>query len=335
MIECIFTVDYELYGNGQGSLAQLVYEPAEALKRVFDRAGAKFVVFVEVAELEKIAMAQTDPAIRNVERQIREFHVQGFEIALHLHSQWCDASNQEGNWKLNYSEYNLCTMPKARIAEIVDRSLAWLRGVLGVPEFTPLSFRAGNWLFQPTATAAEVLSERGIRIDSSVFKGGLFHRHNLDYRPASRNGYYWNFEQDVSRADDNGAMLEVPIYTRMVPFWRMLTGKRARLQGKSNRAARQTQSPNAPGRMSRFRDYLRFRYPLKFDFCRMTLAELIEMVESVIQEGRQGPGTVRPLVAIGHTKDLVDVETVQAFLGYLKERRIAVSTLREVYPKCR
>ena len=28
MIECIFTIDYEIYGNGEGSLQQLVYEPA-------------------------------------------------------------------------------------------------------------------------------------------------------------------------------------------------------------------------------------------------------------------------------------------------------------------
>ena len=31
MIECIFTLDYEIYGNGTGALKDLVYEPAERL----------------------------------------------------------------------------------------------------------------------------------------------------------------------------------------------------------------------------------------------------------------------------------------------------------------
>ena len=37
MVECIFTLDYEIYGNGSGSLADLVYEPGERLKAMFER----------------------------------------------------------------------------------------------------------------------------------------------------------------------------------------------------------------------------------------------------------------------------------------------------------
>src|SRR5579859_5633207 len=173
MIECIFTIDYELYGNGKGSLRELVYEPARQLKKLFDQVGAKFVVFVEAAEFEKIEAFHTDSCILNVKRQIREFHEQGFEIGLHLHPQWHHALFRNGEWVLDYGEYNLCQLQKERIAEIVESSIAYLRRVLGVPDFTPLSFRAGNWLFQPTRMASEVLAENGVKIDSSVFKGGL------------------------------------------------------------------------------------------------------------------------------------------------------------------
>ena len=182
MLECAFTIDYEIYGNGDGSLKELVLEPARQLKTIFDRAGAKFVVFVEAAELEKIENEQTDPAISEVKDQIREFYQEGFEIALHLHPQWCNARYQDNRWNLDYTEYNLCTLPEQRITEIVGRSIAYLRKVVDVPDFTPLSFRAGNWLFQPTATAARVLAKHGIKVDSSVFKGGRQHKHNLDYR---------------------------------------------------------------------------------------------------------------------------------------------------------
>ena len=63
MIECIFTVDYEIYGNGEGSLRELVLEPAEKLKIIFRKHNARFVVFVEAAELEIIGSERADQAI--------------------------------------------------------------------------------------------------------------------------------------------------------------------------------------------------------------------------------------------------------------------------------
>ena len=52
MIECVFTLDYEIFGNGTGSLQELMYEPTKALTALFDQHHARFVLFVEVAELE-------------------------------------------------------------------------------------------------------------------------------------------------------------------------------------------------------------------------------------------------------------------------------------------
>jgi hypothetical protein len=335
MIECVFTIDYEIYGNGQGSLRELVYEPAQKLMAVFEEWNVCFVNFVEVAELQKIEAGGTDEASADVRRQIREMFERGFEIALHLHPQWCKASFQGGTWLLDYSEYNLCNLPRRRIAEIVEGAVAYLRSVVGVEDYTPISFRAGNWLLQPSACAAAVLAENGIRIDSSVFKGGLQHGYGLDYRPARRNDYFWNFRDDVNAEDSRGTLLEIPIHTEMVPFWRMITRKRLGLQQKSNAATHKVNGLKKRQRLNRIRDHLRFRYPLKFDFCRMTLDELKDTVDHVIRKDRESPASFKPLVAIGHTKDLEDFETVKAFLAYLRDKGIKVSTFQNIHNKCR
>src|SRR5262249_42572650 len=141
----------------------------------FQSAGVKFVNFVEALEFEQIERSQSDSASGDVRRQIRQLHDAGHEIALHLHPQWANARHRDGSWELDYAEYNLCTLPQERIRQIVDRAITWLRDVLGDSTFSPLSFRAGNWLFQPTKAAAEVLSSFGVKVDSSVFKGGLQH----------------------------------------------------------------------------------------------------------------------------------------------------------------
>ena len=328
MIQCIFTIDYEIYGNGQGSLKELVYDPAQGLKRIFDEAEAKFVVFVEAAELERIDTLCTDSAIADVKRQVKKFHEEGFEIALHLHPQWCNAQYRNSKWELDYTEYNLCTLSNERIAEIVSRSIAYLRKILDRPDFSPLSFRAGNWLLQPTAPLARELTKNGVKIDSSVFKGGR--RHKLDYRRAMENGSHWMFSDDVTIPDPHGQLLEIPIYTTMVPFWEMVTSKRLHLQHKSMLGGRTFRD-----RLSRCIDLMQFKHPLKFDFCRMTLDELIKVVETLLREDKLSPEVFKPIVAIGHTKDLVDFDTIESFLSYLRRKGISISTLEEAAKKCR
>jgi len=330
VIECIFTLDYEIYGNGTGSLEEQVYAPAERLREIFGKWQAPFVNFVEVAELERIETARTDPAIDAVKRQVRELGLEGHETALHLHPQWYNARYDNGRWLLDYAEYNLCTLPPTRIAEIVTRSLAYLRTILHEPDFTPLSFRAGNWLFQPTRDAASILGAHGIRIDSSVFKGGVQRNHGLDYRRAARNGHFWPFDSDVNERAPNGRWLEVPIHTDMVPIWKILTGKRMSLGngfGGSDQRGRR--------RLNRAFDFMRIRYPRKFDFCRMTLDELRAVIEASLRSDRNEPDVFRPLVAIGHTKDLIDPQTVDDFLAFLHDKAIPVSTFARSAAKFR
>src|SRR3954470_8290028 len=115
MIECIFTIDYEIYGDGRGSLGELIYEPTEKLISVFLQAGARFVTFVEAAELEVIKMNRTDPHLELIEQQIRILRGSGFEVGLHLHPQWYNAVWKNGEWILDESEYNLCTLTSERI----------------------------------------------------------------------------------------------------------------------------------------------------------------------------------------------------------------------------
>jgi hypothetical protein len=65
----------------------------------------------------------------------------------------------------------------------------------------------------------------------------------------------------------------------------------------------------------------------------MTLSELTWMIDGIMSRDRSDPDTLRPVVAIGHTKDLVDPETVEKFLTYLEANRIGVVTFAELYPR--
>jgi hypothetical protein len=326
MIACIFTLDYEIYGNGEGALQDLVLAPAQALRGIFDRFQRRFVTFVEVAELERIEARGTDPAIGPVRDQVRELYEDGFELGLHLHPQWCNARHERGRWLLDYSEYNLCTLPPERIGAILDGALRYLGGIIGREGFAPTAFRAGNWLLQPSHGIARILAERGIRLDSSVFKGARQRAHGLDYRRAPRDDYYWMFGDRVEVPDARGALLEIPTYTKMVPFWRMLGA--ARRGGARQRGGGQSE------RRRHLLDVARVRYPMKLDYCRRTFPELREMVDDVRAADEHDPARFRPIVAIGHTKDFTDSRSVHCFLSYLLDSGIEVSTFDAVYARC-
>jgi hypothetical protein len=324
MIECIFTIDYEIYGNGQGSLKELVYEPTERLMSIFTERKAKFVVFAEALEFMKIEEYRCDDGIGRVREQLGELVEKGFEIGLHLHPWWWNAKRANGDWQLAWNERNLCEMPEARIDEVVRSSVEYLRAAAKQPGFVPVSFRGGLWLIQPTATMAKVLAKHGLRVDSSVFKGGRIQDVGVDYRPSMRNGYYWRFGDDVNSVDPKGAILEVPIHTEMVPFWKMLSGKRLNLQKKV------PTNGNGSPLGNRWADFARFRYPRKLDFCRMSLDEMRSVMNALLNEDKKSPEVYKPVVAIGHSKDLVDFDAIREFLNFLAQNGIKVADFRQV-----
>jgi len=331
MVECIFTIDYEVYGNGGGSLHDLVFLPTEKLTKIFENYDQRFVVFVEVAELEMIELAGSDDAINAVKDQLRYLHEHGYELGLHIHPGWYNAkrSNGSNHWDIDYNEYNLSALPEERIGQILERAISYMRKTLNEDVFTPVSFRSGHLLFQPSGSLACALSALGIKVDSSLYKGGTWRQQNQDYRKACRNAYYWRFTNDINVSDSNGVLFELPIYTRMVPPWKMLTYKRVGMQGLGF-SVKQTSEKL----LSRVKDYMRCSYPLKFDIGQMTSEEILEMMSVIIQADSKDPSSYKPIVIIGHTKDLVDLSHVEELLSYLERRSISVSTLDVAYHKC-
>jgi hypothetical protein len=320
MIEFVFTLDYEIYGNGEGSLRDLVLDPTRRLAEIFQEFSAPFVVFAEAVEFARMEETRSGPDTTRVRAQLRELRAAGHEIALHLHPWWANARYENDHWRLDWSERNICTLEPDRVEAIVSGAICYLRDGLDDPRFTPLSFRSGLWAMQPTAVIANVLARHGVRVDSSVFKGGRVYSLGLDYRPALGNDGFWRFGTDVNVPDPDGKLWEIPIHTQMAPFWQMLSRKRLKLQNKVPSASQGAPLPH------RWRDFFRYRYPRKLDFCRMTFEEMREAMEDVLEEAQVRRGERSLIVAIGHSKDFVDSEAIRRFLDFLQQRAVAVTT---------
>ena len=331
MIDCIFTIDYEIYGNGDGSLHDLVFLPTRKLINIFEKHGQRYVVFVEAAELEMIESVGSDTGIDAVRDQLRYLDKHGYELGLHIHPGWYNAKydNAKNHWNIDYNDYNLSAFPEERIVQILERAVSYMKKILSNDTFLPVSFRSGHLLFQPSRNLAHALSKLGVKVDSSLYKGGTWHQQNQDYRKACKNAFYWRFKNDINIPDSDGILLELPIYTEMVPIWKMLTSKRVGLQGLGS-SVKQTSKKL----FSRVKDYMRYSHPLKFDIGQMTSEEILKMMSGIIQIDNKDPSSYKPIVIIGHTKELTDLAQIEALLFYLKRYSIPVSTLDDAYRKC-
>lgn len=319
MIDVVFTLDYEIYGNGEGSLRELVLHPTGHLAHVFQEFNAPLVVFAEAVELARIERAGADPDASGVRVQLRELRAAGHEIGLHVHPWWANATFEGGRWRLDWRERTICSLEPSRVNDIISGAIRYLRDSLCDQSFTPVSFRSGLWAMQPTPVIAGVLARQGVRVDSSLFKGGRIHALDLDYRPALTNGGCWRFSTDVNVPDPKGVLWEIPIYSQMVPFWQMLGSKRVKVHRRTPRVLR-TPLPR------RWADFFRFHYPRKLDFCRMTFTELRDALHGILERRKHRQRECGPIVAIGHSKDFVDPQAISRFLRFLRSERVRVTT---------
>ena len=51
MMHVIFTLDYEIHGNGEGSPYELMIEPTERLLQLLDEYGAKLTIMADIAKM--------------------------------------------------------------------------------------------------------------------------------------------------------------------------------------------------------------------------------------------------------------------------------------------
>src|SRR6266567_8375562 len=119
MIDCVFTLDYEIYGNGEGALRDLVLDPTRRLAELFHEFGAPFVVFAEAVEFARMEETQSDPDTAGVRAQLCQLRRAGHEIALHLHPWWANARYEDGRWRFDWSERSICTLELDRVEAIV------------------------------------------------------------------------------------------------------------------------------------------------------------------------------------------------------------------------
>lgn len=326
MIGLVVTLDYEVYGTGAGDFQNQMIRPTAELLSLARELGIRVTIMVEAAEILALRREPSFlPTVAAIECQLTEAIAAGHDVQLHLHPAWFKARYNRDQWELAFDEYGLPYLSESLVREYVSAGKQYLEG-LGQrvrPDYECVAFRAGGWLVQPSGAIAAALTAAGISIDTSVFKGGhgTVGRYCVDFRAAPSAVFPWLADpEDMSRASGHGQLLEIPIFSRQVPAWSMLTPRRLGLQRKLGTRSRHSCTPGSSvARGQRLRK-LAWRYPKKFDYCRCSYPELMSLARRALSLTRDSPDPV-PIVAIGHSTEFIDDRVLRRFIAGLRHER--------------
>ena len=334
-----FTLDYEIHGNGDGNPMELMVEPTYRLMNLMEKYHQRLTIMADVAEILcfKRYLAVTgrdDYHVAEVEEQLRDAIRRGHEVQLHIHSSYFKAAHNGHSFDQCIDEYNMAALPIERIDEMVTECIEYLEKLLRPvkKEYKVWLFRAANWSMMPTENLYRVLVKHGITHDTSVFKGGVQGGNVCyDYREAYDNLLaYPASMRNINEKDEDGAIIEWPIYTEMRPFWdfvsvvRIFRMIRAKFHKHKQSTAKTTESASADKNDNRkisFKSFFRLS-PLKMDFNQVNSRGLRRMMRNVVRK----VGGVKELknervdvVLIGHAKTFVpyNERTLEPFLKWI------------------
>lgn len=179
--------DFEIFGNGLGNVAYQQYLPALFLMNTAEEFGTKITFMVDVAhQLALSRYQQKNPNLRiqkNLwDETVRMMKERGFDVQLHIHSQWIEPVYEDGHFKLNRNWNIGCCKPSEQ-KQILSDSVKYLKCILKPidPDYRVIAFKAGAWGLQPSFPLLQELSNVGIRIVMGVRDNFRVPNASIDY----------------------------------------------------------------------------------------------------------------------------------------------------------
>lgn len=338
MLGILFTLDYEIHGNGDGCSYELMVEPTDRLLRLFEQFGAKLTIMADIAEILKFKnyrdqIGRDDYYYGAITEQLREAVRRGHDVQLHIHASYFNAHHESGRWVQDWSQYNFAGLESNRLREVIRIGREFLESLLQPvdPEYRCNVFRAANWSMCPSVNVVRALVENDIKIDTSVFKygrrSGLV---NFDYRHAHSQLVPWKVdENDICSTNEAGRLMEFPIYSENRWLGAFLTAQRLHRAYETRRhkfvLSNHAVPPEAP-RLTSARENGKFswltrRYAWKADFNQCSGRQLTRALKRA--EARFGAPAVRlPFVLIGHSKLFTGLNewSLRPFLFFVAKR---------------
>jgi len=333
-IGLIFTLDYEIHGNGSGEFKNWAFLPTSQMLDLFDEYGAKLTIMAEMGHywaMKRYSDLFLDDILL-FESQLINAIKRGHDVQFHFHPQWINSKYEEGEWKLDFSQKTI-----GKLCHQYNEAFFYLKK--GKTELqnllTPINsgykcicFRAGFLQMQPYETIQKALVDAGFESDSSVSKGMKAENSliSIDYTSAYSRYLPWKTSKlNVGQRDDNGEILEFPILSDNIGFIEKSFRKVIVMKGEKSIGnviaglmdiyGRGMMPKNNPTTFLNRIDRLISLKWFYVDFCKEDHANLNKYLKKVVSDcNKKNYSGYVPVVLIGHSKDFFFNNNLSMFL---------------------
>ena len=344
MKQILFTLDYELYGNGTGNVFEHIIKPTEELLAIAQLHGIKYTIFFEVVEYWYLKrewergnkMGYTKDPISAMEQQLQEAYSQGHDVQLHLHPQWIDAVYQDAQWELNLANWSLGRYQgegKYSLLNLLKRGKETIEEIIRPvnPHYSCIALRAGGYNAQPSEEIVRVMRQVGLKVDSSIYPGGFETGmlSNYDYSSVAPDLGHWYVEDRLEYSAQGATdILELPIVA--FPIRRLqkyLSWDRIKALFQNRKSAADTYSAkttNKRGIGGKIGYFIELEWQT-WDFCLFSQSLHRKFLKQVKNQSNR-----KAFVLVGHPKSFVSGESFNYLIGQLKSS-YQFLTIAELY----
>jgi hypothetical protein len=347
-----------LRGDGSGDIEEIQFAPMRRLIEMYRSCAVRTTFLPDVMQqvtfrrFEKKHPELQQPADA-WDDQVLDAYRQGHDIQLHLHSQWSDASYDDGQWQLR-GEWSLLKYDRAQAENLIAAGKSYLENLLLTlaPAYRCVAFRASALALAPSPWLLPTLSGLGIGIDVSVAAGFFLHNQTLqlDYRRCEETFLpYYPKMDDARRVSAHAEPIVCVPLNHFYGSRRSVTKQnlalasdrlRRRDAAAGNTPARRPQLDSDRSGFARVYEKLiepafRRKYFVS-DTGRLNYELMREMLESIRQRARASGLQNVPVVVTNHPKDIRDWDGLERFVSEVSAAEdISFVTLTEVAEKLR
>lgn len=335
----IFTTDYEIFGNGSGSVEKCMIAPTDRMATMLEKYGATLTLFVDVCEYwafekeyEKGLLKQDWAGM--IRAQLQDLARRGHNVQLHFHPQWIDYSFDGNTWSLNYDlwrlgrlKYENAENPEQGLKHLFAKGKKTLEDIVKPvdPDYRCHIFRAGAWSMQPEADALRAMIENGFDIDSTVAPGLAFQDDFTfyDFRKSPESGS-WGISDNLTIEDTEGAILEIPIFTTeisLIDKAKFLGLKKSRkVAMKPEGCSGISLATQGKGKLSKVMELVSEKRKMFTFGDGICAEEMIFYTERAIKKCERLGSSKLPLVAISHPKTFANEDEFDKFLQWCETK---------------
>jgi hypothetical protein len=306
--QLILTVDFEVFGNGSGSVSHCACKPLDRMARLVESHDGRLEIFVDALEFAVMETAPSHAAlIANLKQQLGDMVRRGHHLQLHVHPQWDGAHLRENEWIIDPSGWRIGDLDRSQIHRLIERGHTWLREIVAEnhQEYSCSVFRAGGWCIQPSIDVLAALRAIGLEMDSSVAPGMMNDDPIAWYDfKASPDLPWWSVDDEVTCLGSSG-FVEVPIATgRLNPVRHIYSRVTRRREGEFSEGCSGTYQNRNLRKHRLLNMWQKFRgsHRAMLDYCTLSAELMVDVVEDWTGRFRE-ESTPVPVVAIGHTKN--------------------------------